>query len=375
MNNGRHYPSRRATKRAPRAAKPYYPPAVPTRPLVLQWSILSALSAGLGIALQATGLQAGILVGPMLAAIVLALRGTHLVVPGRLFCMAQGIIACVIASSLDHAVLTVVAQNAVPMAITVILTLACAVATGWLLLRSPNLPGSAGAWGSMPGAASAMVIMASEFGGDPRIVAVMQYLRVLIVILTASLVSSLVLHHAPPASASEAAAAATPGIGDTAVMVGIAVVGSLLGHRLRLPAGSLLIPMILAACAQLGGIANMHVPYALSALAFAVIGWSVGLRFRRELLKPLRRAVPAMMSGILGLIVLCAGVAWLLTLMAPVSMMTAYLATSPGGIDAVVALSIGTEVDLPFVAAYQSLRLFTVILIGPILGKWLSRLA
>lgn len=311
----------------------------------------------------------------MLAAIAFALRGTYLVVPNRLFCIAQGIIACVIASSLDHAVIGVVAQHALPMAITVILTLICAAVTGWMLLRFPSLPGSAGVWGSIPGAASAMVIMASEFGGDPRIVAVMQYLRVLIIILTASLVSSLVLHHAPPITTSGASVVAAPHLSDTAVMLGIAVAGSLLGHKLRIPAGSMLIPMFLAACAQLGGLANMHVPYIVSALAFAIIGWSVGLRFRKELLMPLRRAMPAIMAGIIGLIILCAGVAWLLTRMAPVSMMTAYLATTPGGIDAVVALSIGTDVDLPFVAAYQTLRLFTVILIGPLLGRWLSRLA
>src|SRR5690606_1460442 len=123
------------------------------------------------------------------------------------------------------------------------------------------------------------------------------------------------------------------------------------------------------------GLANMHVPVWLSVPAFAIIGWSVGLRFRRELLVPLLRSIPAMILGILALITLCIVIAWLLTLMAPVSMITAYLATSPGGIDAVVALSVGTEANLPFVAAYQTLRLFAVILAGPVLGKWLARLA
>jgi uncharacterized membrane protein AbrB (regulator of aidB expression) len=48
-------------------------------------------------------------------------------------------------------------------------------------VRYSALPGATGAWGSSPGGASAMVVMAQEYGADVRLVALMQYLRVLFV--------------------------------------------------------------------------------------------------------------------------------------------------------------------------------------------------
>jgi uncharacterized membrane protein AbrB (regulator of aidB expression) len=55
------------------------------------------------------------------------------------------------------------------------------------------LPGTTAIWGSSPGAATAMTLMSESYGADMRLVAVMQYLRVVLVVLTASLVARLLL--------------------------------------------------------------------------------------------------------------------------------------------------------------------------------------
>ena len=54
--------------------------------------------------------------------------------------------------------------------------------------------------------------------------------------------------------------------------------------------------------------------------------------------------------------------------------LTAYLATSPGGMDsiAVIAASIH-NVDLEFVMALQTVRLFLVIFLGPALARIIAR--
>ena len=59
------------------------------------------------------------------------------------------------------------------------------------------LPGTTAVWGSSPGAATVMVLMANAFGGDMRLVAVMQYLRVACVGLVASVVARLWTGRAP----------------------------------------------------------------------------------------------------------------------------------------------------------------------------------
>jgi uncharacterized membrane protein AbrB (regulator of aidB expression) len=52
--------------------------------------------------------------------------------------------------------------------------------------------------------------------------------------------------------------------------------------------------------------------------------------------------------------------------------MTAYLATTPGGIESVAIVALGTEADAPLVLAAQILRLLAVVFVGSLLGKWWS---
>ncbi|ARF51712.1 hypothetical protein DSJ_22045 [Pantoea stewartii subsp. stewartii DC283] len=55
--------------------------------------------------------------------------------------------------------------------------------------------------------------------------------------------------------------------------------------------------------------------------------------------------------------------------------MTAYLATSPVGLDTVAIIAAGSGVDMAFVMAMQTLRLFTILLTGPAMARFLSRFA
>ena len=54
-------------------------------------------------------------------------------------------------------------------------------------------------------------------------------------------------------------------------------------------------------------------------------------------------------------------------------LLTAVLATSPGGLDSVAIIAVGSKADVSFVLAVQTLRLFVVLLTGPLLAKCISR--
>ena len=68
---------------------------------------------------------------------------------------------------------------------------------------------------------------------------------------------------------------------------------------------------------------------------------------------------------ILGLIVLCGGVAWLMVLATGVDPLTAYLATSPGGSDSIAIIAASTNVDVSFVMAMQTVRMIAVLFLAP----------
>jgi uncharacterized membrane protein AbrB (regulator of aidB expression) len=64
-------------------------------------------------------------------------------------------------------------------------------AIGLVLTRLKVVPGTTAVWGMAPGGASVMMLMAGAFGDEARLVAFMQYMRVLLVAAMASVVARL----------------------------------------------------------------------------------------------------------------------------------------------------------------------------------------
>ena len=54
--------------------------------------------------------------------------------------------------------------------------------------------------------------------------------------------------------------------------------------------------------------------------------------------------------------------------------LTAFLATVPGGLDAIAIIAVDSNADISFVLALQTVRLFVVIITGPLLAKLICRL-
>ena len=148
-----------------------------------------------------------------------------------------------------------------------------------------------------------------------------------------------------------------------------------LGMRLRIPSGAMLLPMLLGALAQGGGWLMLELPEWLLAMAYAVLGWTVGLQFNKAIFLLALKTLPQIIASIIGLILMCALMALALTHILQMDFMTAYLATSPGGLDTVAIIAAGTRADMSFIMAPQTLRLFTILLTGPAMARAISRYA
>lgn len=340
-------------------------------PRLIQWSILLLASLVLGFGLQTFHIPAALLLGPMIVGVAMGLLGASVRIPGYLFIAAQAVLGCMIAQSLSPAILTPLLDDWPLVLLVLIATLLASGISGWCLVRFSSLPGPTGAWGSSPGGASAMVAMAGDFGADVRLVAFMQYLRVLFVATAAAMVARIGL--GDEAGHGSAALEWFPSLDwRFPATLGVAIVGAWLGPRLRIPSGALLLPMIIGAALHSSGTMALQVPEWLLALAYTLIGWSVGLRFTRPIFLLALRTLPQMVVSIVALMLFCGLLAWMLTHFLPVDLMTAYLATSPGGLDTVAIIAAGSRVDMSFVMAMQTLRLFTILLTGPAMARFIS---
>ena len=80
---------------------------------------------------------------------------------------------------------------------------------------------------------------------------------------------------------------------DFMATLAVAGVCGAIGVGLRIPAGALLLPMIVGAVLEAMGLVTIILPPWLLALSYAFLGWSIGLGFTREILGArLARAAP-----------------------------------------------------------------------------------
>ena len=338
---------------------------------IIRWAALLAVSGLLAYGLSRARVPAALLIGPMIAAIAFGVGGSRLGVHRFGFQAAQAMIGCLIAHAVTGQIVGTLLRDGPIIVAVVLVTVAAGAVVGYALTRLRVLPGTTAAWGSSPGGAAAMVAMSEEFGADPRLVAFMQYLRVVMVVFAASFVTSLLVAEA--GSGAAGAIDDAVGLGSVALTLLVALVGACLALALRVPAGAQIGPMVLGAALHSAGYAQMALPEPILDLSFAAIGWYVGLRFTRETLGLTLHALPGILLATLCLILLCAGWAYGLTFLLKIDYLTAFLATSPGGLDSVAIIALGTQADLSFILAVQTLRLFVVLLSGPMLAKWISR--
>jgi membrane AbrB-like protein len=142
----------------------------------------------------------------------------------------------------------------------------------------------------------------------------------------------------------------------------------------RLPVASLLGPMLAAAAVDLTGIGRgFEVPGLVESAAFLVIGLQVGVSFTRESLRTVGRALPLALAVILVLVLASAGLGAVLSAATGVSALDGYLATTPGGLYAVLATASDIGADVTFVLSVQVLRLFVMLLSAPLVARWLRR--
>ncbi|GAA0548293.1 hypothetical protein FHS83_000974 [Rhizomicrobium palustre] len=336
----------------------------------VQWGIVLGFSLLFLAALEALDIPAGLLLGPMIAGILFAAAGGSIRVPAPLYGTAQALIGAMIASALPFSHLGNILTNWPVLLLGVGSTIIAAATIGFVLARGRVLPGTTAIWGSSPGAASTMVVMAEVFGADVRLVAFMQYLRVMCVAGLASLTASITMTTSGHAPNPIDWFPAFDGV-SFVLTLAVAFGSGLAAHLLKIPAGGLLTPMVACILASEAGLTIVLPPWLL-AIAYALFGWTIGLRFTRAVFLHAARALPRLLGAIFLLIAICAGFGFALSAFAGIDPLTAYLATSPGGADSVAIIAASAPVDVGFVMTMQMARFLVVTATGPALAKLLA---
>ncbi len=343
------------------------------RRTALRWSAIGVGVVALTVVLDRVGAPTPPLFAGFAGGIAFALLARwQLDLPRPATVLSQAVIGVTVGGYLQASTLAEVASNGVAILLVCVATLALSVLSGLALSRLMPVDQATSSFGMIAGGAAGIISISRELGADERLVAVLQYTRVLLIVALTPLVAAVVFGieatpHAPAGGGTDSLS----GIGVVALCTAI---GLLLARLIRLPAGGLLGPMLVAAVFALSGSSlTVGASQPVVLVAFALIGLEVGLRFTPASLRQAGALLPAAVLMILVLLAACAGLGILLASLADVTRLDGYLATTPGGLSAVLAVAVGSKTNTTFILSVQLIRTFVMLLAAPPLAHWIAR--
>jgi membrane AbrB-like protein len=307
----------------------------------------------------------------MLAGILFSLGGVEIRIPKQIYTFSKGLLGVRIALTIEPGFWSILQASWLYLLGGTLWAMVASAALGVWLTRARIFPGTTAIWALSPGGANIMTILSADYGANPRLVGFCQYTRVVMVSLAAIVVSRFWVTQPTQVTAT---LLLFPDLWVW-IALGIGALSILVEAKSRVPAGATLIPMVVAVLVRNLGEIPISLPFWILTPAFAIIGWQIGLGFSRAELKRAFHSLHYILSAILLMIVFSGLFAVVMVFSGSFDPLTAYLATSPGGMDAVVIIASGTEGDLSYITASQALRMILVIIVGPWLAKFCLRFA
>jgi membrane AbrB-like protein len=307
------------------------------------------------------------LIGGMAHALTSA---TVVAVPPFAFRLGQALIGVTIGSLVSLSALTSMGTDLLPILAVTVGTVVISLLAGRALAARDDVSPVTGAFAMVAGGASGVVAIARDLGADDRVVTVVQYLRVFVVLLTMPLVAALVFR--PEHGLGRFAAGHEPLPVELVYVVLAVGLGLVVARLVPISTATLLGPLAVAvALTATGWLGTPAVPLPLQWAAYVLIGVQVGLRFTRASLGSIARMLPTVLAIIVAMVALTAAMGALLAWATPVDGLTAYLATTPGGLFAVLATAADSGSDVTYVMAVQLLRLLVILAFTPLLARFL----
>lgn len=338
-------------------------------------AITLAIGAAGGWAAARLHLPLGFLIGSLLATATLAVGdirplGKTVTLPLRLrFCFVP-----VIGVAIGGAFTPDFWQQATGWAPSLLLLLVfvpLAHAVSYALFRRGGIGRTEALFGAVPGGLIETVEMTEEAGGDIRVVTVLQFLRLILTILSVPLIFLILTGHAVgSASGVRLAGAAVPlSPGDVGLMVLAGGVGARVAKWLRFPGWIITGPICASGGLHAAGWLQAIPPDWLIAATQIVLGTGLGARFAGIDAALLRRA--GQLAVINSVVILALAFLFALCVAPLVNMPigAAFLAYAPGGLAEMSLIALSLNMSTLFVSAHHVARIALAVLVARIAAR------
>ena len=323
-----------------------------------------AIGAAGGIALNATGMPAGLISGSVIAVAIAAIAGRPVTVPVPLARTVFVLIGMALGSIVSPETLNGIAAYPLSIAILATSTFCMIAGTSFYLRKVHRWDRLSALFGASPGALAQAMALSAEAGADLRAIVIVQTIRV--VMLTVGIPAGLVLFGvALPAGQAVRAAASLP---EFLVLAPAAVIPAFLLYRVGFQGGWLFGAMLGSGVLHGGGFIHGTLPWWVYDAAVIVLGTITGARFASTSPRLLVRLVGAGLGSFAVAIMIAGAFMALVTLVVSVQPAEIVIGFAPGAQDTMMVLALALHMDPVFVAAHQIARYLIVSVAIPVMA-------
>lgn len=338
-------------------------------------TVLLTYAAGLGggFAARALHLPLPMLLGPLLAVGAAAIGGVrplgHLPqAPQTIRMIFIPVIGVAIGGSARPELLDEIGAW-VPSLLALSVFVPLAHYLGYRLYTAQGVDRLTAFYGAAPGGLVETVQMGEEAGADIQMLAMLQFLRLILTIVLIPLVFTWMEGHAVGSAGGAKVAGPALGAVDGAILLVCGIAGAVGGVRLRLPAGHVLGPVLLSGAAHVAGLTQAVPPGWLVSATQVVIGTSLGVRFAGM---PKARILAALRMAFIntGVVVLFAtAFAFAVAPLAKEPVRAVFLAYAPGGLVEMGLIALSLKMSILYVTAHHLLRIILAISVVRAFGR------
>ena len=311
------------------------------------------------------------MLGPMLATFAASLMRAPIAMPMKLRQPVLAVMGAFLGSSFTPDIIGQVSQWPWSIAAIMLYVPVMTLITMLYYTKVAGLNLSTAVFASTPGGLTITVLVGSVAGGNEQQIALLQGLRVMLVVLAAPLIVTYLTGVVPPSGMGESTRAIVTAR-EAGLLFAAAAAGIVIARRINFPSPQMTGAMFASAALYLTGTIEGVLPYWFVDVALLVLGVSIGSRFVTVDPKILARLAGHGVVSVCIAVVVSGLMAWGLSSALGLDFVAVMLAFAPGGVAEMSLIAIAMDIDPGFVALHHLARIFEILLLTPLVAKYLQ---
>ena len=329
------------------------------------------IAAGGGIGLSLIGFPGGLVSGSMLAVAVAALAGRPMKVPLALARPCFLLVGILLGAVVTPETLRGIATWPVSIALLVVSAIFMFTVTAYYLRLVHGWDPLSALLGASPGSMAQVMALSAEFGADVRGIAIVQVMRVLLIVL--GLPAGLALFGSTVGPAVVTGAMTEPSLVELATLVTVSAGAAVAMQRMRFPGGLMFGAMAGSGILHGTGLVHSSLPWWAGSAGVLTLGAVAGARFVNVSARMLLSYLGAALGSFAVAATVAALFALVVTALLPLRVADVTVAFAPGAQDTMMVLALAMHLDPVYVGAHHLARFLVVSFSVALVARRMAR--